>query len=113
MFDISIQAVGLDVAAPNEEQLEAGAPPLLNFVIAAGLQLPIGDPNNAGQPLVVPAGQIRFVLPKAVSLDYAKAIIESAEKIPDLKESDLIIANSLQGADKLAQQMEDISKGKS
>lgn len=109
MFDIQIQALGLDVQAPDEEALEAGAPPLLNYGIVAALVLPIADQN--GQPIRVPAVQIRFGLPKTVSFDYANTIIEEADKVPDLKESDLIVANSLQGVDKLAKQFEDISGG--
>lgn len=114
MFDVSIQAVGLDVAAPDEEQLEAGAPPLLNYIIVAGLGLPFQNPQD-GQPLRVPMAQVRFVLPKDVSLEYAETIVEQSDKLPDVKESDLIIANNLQGAEQLAKQMEDISgvrKGK-
>jgi hypothetical protein len=110
MFDITLQAVGLDVAAPDEEALEAGAPPLLNYIIVAGQMLPIQGPD--GQPVRIPAAQLRFALPKDVSLDFAQIIADQADKLPDLKESDLIIANNLQGVEGLAKQMEDISKGK-
>lgn len=107
MFDTTIQVIGLDVAAPDEETIAAGAPPLLQYVLVAGLALPFEGPDK--QQLRVPAGQIRFALPKDVALEFAEVQVEHAEKLPDLKESDLIIANSLQGVDRLDKQMQDIA----
>lgn len=104
MLDLTIQPLGLDISAPEDEQLEAGAPPVVQFVIVAGTTLPFQGPD--AQPIRVPSAQIRFALPKEAALKLAEMAVEQADRLPDQKESDLVIANSLQGVDKVAEQFQ-------
>jgi hypothetical protein len=112
MFDVSLNAIGIDAVAPDEEQIEAGAPPLVNLVVAAGTPLPFAGPDQ--QPIVVPTAQFRFNLTKEIALQYAEAIVNAADKLPDApKESDLVIAKDPAAANRLAEQMEGFAGGRS
>lgn len=104
MFDVTFQPLGLDVQAPDKEQVEAGVPPVLSFLLVAGLGVPVGDPAQ-GQGMQVPSAQLRFGLPKDVALQFAEAIVEAADKLPDTKQSDLIIPGDPSQVDAFAKQM--------
>lgn len=97
MFDITLNAVDIDVTEVelgNEHAVQA------SFVI--GIMLPIS--SGPGQPpLIAPGGVVRLPLSKSAAIDFFKGGLEVAEGLPDEpKESDLVVASSLEGVDKFA-----------
>lgn len=93
MFDVTVQPLGVSIATPPD-----GAGAELEVIVAAGIFLPFD--TGTGQPLPVPVAQIRFPMGRDFALKYAESLKTEAEKLP--KQSDIAVASSLQGIDRIA-----------
>lgn len=95
MLNLMLSPMGINVAAPEEEGSQE-----LQVVITLGMALPFEQAPGAG-PVMVPFTQVILPLDKTNALQLAKTLTDAAEKLQ--KKSDLTIANSLGGVDKMAQ----------
>jgi hypothetical protein len=78
-FDITLSPVGLNLAVPNEAEIEAGNT-VVQIVVPVGMMLPFeGAP---GQPMVAPVGVIRIPVPRELGIDFGKKIAEACEAMP-------------------------------
>jgi len=96
-FETTYRIVNYDVLEA-EDHIES--------VLTTGLPVPIPTPEGMAM-MPVPAGVIRFPLTKKAAEEYGQQILDAAAKLPDEINSNLVIANSLQGVDKAA----DFQKG--
>lgn len=91
MFDIGVQPLGANVA-PTEDGVE--------LTVVLGIPMPFQDPQNPGNPLMAPMGQVRIPLAREFGISLGKKIAEECEKLP--KESNLTVASSLHGVEQIA-----------
>lgn len=83
MFEISLNALGVDAEVPTTEQQDAGAPPMVQVQVVGGSALPLGDPQNPGRPMMFPSAAVSFALNRDAALGFAKLLTEKAEALPE------------------------------
>ncbi len=106
-FDANVNVVGTSIGVPTDEQLEAGAPSVLEIAIKVGQQLPFSQ--GPGQPAVTAElGTMRFALERDMALEFFEKGLEAARTLP--VKSSLDIATSLDGVEEAAKQMADLTK---
>lgn len=89
MFDATLQAIAVEVV-PEETHVA--------LVIMLGLALPTPD----GKVLRVPGGILRLPMSRDAAIKHGTELKDAGESVPEKKESDLVVANSLQGVDEAA-----------
>ncbi len=103
MFDTTIQPIDTTLNVPSEESIQAakeGGPPVnLELQLLMGILLPLGQ---NGQPVGAPYGVLRVPLNKEGAISLGKALLESAENLPDTVRSDLAVASSMADVNKVA-----------
>jgi hypothetical protein len=94
-----LDVAGLDVTTPTPEEIEAGARPeiIVTLFTASETPLPIADPSNPGQPIVVPlpGPRYRFRLDGEGAEGVGARLIEAGSKLP--RRSRIETATSLVG----------------
>lgn len=112
MFEINLNALGVDAEAPTAEQLEAGAPELVHLQAVGGSALPLGDPQNPGRPMMFPSCAVNFALNKEAALGLAKLLEEKANELPDEKPQSgrIALANSMSDVERHAQEQARLTK---
>lgn len=106
-FDANVNVVGTSIGVPTEEQLEAGAPSVLEIAIKVGQQLPFSQ--GPGQPgVTAELGTMRFALERDMAIEFFEKGLEAAQSLPAKPNID--IATSLDGIDEAAKQMADLTK---
>jgi hypothetical protein len=98
-MDSTIQPVGANIIGP-EEGSDAES---VQLVFIDGVPLPFGDPNNPGQPIMLPTGAIRVSLTRSFGLQLTEKLREELEKLPEEHHSPIQVATSLTGVDRLAE----------
>jgi len=105
MLEISIDCVGVDADIPDEQQLEAGAPPHVMLQVVGGTDLPFAQPGTQ-RPLRVPTTSVRFTLTKEAADQLGDLLKEQSAKLPETKQSSLQIASSLSEAEHVAKALD-------
>lgn len=106
-FDATLNVAGLTVSAPNEEALRDDSQPAQLMV---GLTLGNVMPTQKG-PAVVPFGRLQFPLDREDALKVADSIREEAEKLPERKHSDIMVASNLNEVEEAAKRMKQVTDG--
>lgn len=106
MFDTLLNIMSVTTQAPSPEELDAGAEPELIVSLVPGLVLPLADPGNPHQPIVVPMGQLRFRLDGEASVRIGSKLVEDGERIP--ARSRVEVATSMAGAEEAARRLEEL-----
>lgn len=103
MFDITLNAVDLDVG-----ETELGGQPVAQLSFVLGIMLPLA--SGPGQPpLIAPSGVVRIPLDKEGAINLFREGLEVAENLPDPpKDSGLVLANNLDGVDRVAKAEADL-----
>lgn len=83
MFEIGFQPLALQVSAPSEDELRAGAPSELMLHITGGVFVPVDSNPSSTQAYPIPAATFRFPLNKDAAKEAGQRLIEEAEKLPD------------------------------
>jgi hypothetical protein len=97
MIDATVNTIHTEVEVLEEDGQARAA----QIVMVGGMILPIA--SGPGQPpLQVPALALRFPMGKAALGQLIERAQEAYDALPEERTSDLMIANSLQGVDKLA-----------
>lgn len=110
-FDVTLNAGAPALGVPSQEQLDGGVPPAIEVIVPIALPLPI-SPGPGQPPLMMQAGVVRFELNKKAALDFFKKGLEETEKLPEEKPtSKLVTAQSLDGVDQAAAEMQRFSDG--
>jgi hypothetical protein len=96
MFDLTLQIGHVEVV-PNDDHIVINMHPVM--------LLPVGN----GQAMPVPCGIVRVPMAKDAAATHAEAILDvvegnEGEAPKPQSKSDLVIANSMQGVDKVADQ---------
>ena len=78
--DTTLNPLGLNLAVPNEEEVDP-ANPLLQLIVTVGTIFPIDIGN--GQPLPIPIGQYRIPIPRELAIDLGHKLVESGEGLPE------------------------------
>lgn len=81
--DTEVAVLTPTIGVPSPEALEAGAPPVLELGIIAGLTLPVPNPQDPSQPLVIPAGKYKFNFTRQQAIELFTAALEAAETLPE------------------------------
>lgn len=90
LFDMTIQTVGYSVA-PDPET-EGG----LIITLAVGVPMP----SPPGQPpFILPMGQMKYPMQKGDAVAFVNAIVEAAEGVPDVNQSQLVITDKMPDVD--------------
>lgn len=106
-FDANINVVGTSIGMPTEEQMNAGAPAVLELGLKVGQQLPFSQ--GPGQPPVTAdLGMLRFTLDREVAIEFFEKGLEAAKTLPVKPNID--IATNLEGVEEAAKQMADLTK---
>jgi hypothetical protein len=103
MIEISINTLAVDAEAPTEEQIEAGAPPLVAMQLVGGSALPLADPNNPQRPVQFPSIAINVPLNKESALSLSKLLAEKAGSLPSAPSGKIIQASSMADVAQVAQ----------
>lgn len=104
-FETSLNVVATDVATPTEEALEEGAPPILEVNLVVGLAIPVPQGGQMGLAQIG-IGKYTYALPKEAAVEFFKKGLEAAEALPDEQRSKIEIATSLDGVDKVQEQID-------
>jgi hypothetical protein len=102
-FETTYNIIGLSAHAPSDEELEAGAEPLVTVNITPGLMLPMENPQAPGQPIVVPLGQIRYRINGEACIEFGETLINEGQRMP--KRSKVDIVSSMAGVDEVADRL--------
>jgi hypothetical protein len=94
-FDVTVQPIGFSLVTPEEGSDPQG----IQLVVTVGMALPFERGPGQG-PVLAPVANVRIPLTREAGLSMADAVREACEKLP--KESDLTVATSLAGVDRLA-----------
>jgi len=97
------------VQVPEESDIEPGTVPLLTLQLVEGLALPIPDPNNPGQPIVIPAVEYSFGLAGETAIQIGTRLVEGGEKLP--KPSRIAVASNVQGVEAVADRLASLRNG--
>ncbi len=103
VFDAMLNVMSVNTSAPTDEDIANGAEPMLVISLVPGLMLPLADPNNPSQPIVVPGGNLRFRLDGEAAVAIGQKMVEDGKRLP--KRSRIEIASDLTGAEKAAEHM--------
>lgn len=96
MHETTLNIIGINFVLSQDPDESS-----LRVAFVTGMPLPIPGPD--GGPLQVPSGQYLIPLNKDMAIQLADRLREEAEKLPDEKpKSDIQVAQSLQGVDRLA-----------
>lgn len=100
MLEIGVDLLGSPgVEVPTQEVIDAGVPPLVHIQVVSGMIIPLGQ-----KMAKIPSTVISWQMSKEMALDFAANVLEAAEKLPEEKKvSDLTVATSLHGVEKLAE----------
>lgn len=104
MFDTMLNVMSVTTQAPTEKELEAGASPELVLSLVPALILPVADPENPNQPIIVPAGHLRFRIDGEAAVSVGRKMIEEGERLP--RRPRVEVATSLSGAEDAARRLE-------
>lgn len=77
MFELTFQPLALNVQAPPDADLQAGATPEISFQIVGGLILPI-----QGQTAAIPAVAFSFALNKDDSKRVGGELVKESDRLP-------------------------------
>lgn len=104
MIDAMLNIMSVTTQGPSQEELDAGANPELIVSLVTGLVLPLADPGNPNQPIVVPAGQVRFRLDGDAAVTIGEKMAEEGKRLPARPRVE--VATSLAGAEDAARRLE-------
>lgn len=112
MFELSLNALGVDAEVPSQEQRDAGAPALVALQVVGGSALPLGDPQNPGRPMVFPSAAVNFSLNKKAALEFAELVKKKAEELPDevVASGKIVTAHSMGDVAQTAAQQHRLTK---
>ncbi|WP_028058445.1 hypothetical protein [Candidatus Solirubrobacter pratensis] len=101
MLDTTIlHLMGGGVTAPEADEIEPGTVPTLVLNLVSGLALPFANPDDPGQPLVIPSQAFNFRMNADVAVQIGQMLLDSGQKMP--KPSRLALATSVPGAEAAA-----------
>lgn len=103
MFDTMLNVLSVTTSGPSEDDVANGADPHIVVSVLTGMALPLADPANPGQPLVVPGGQVRFRLDGDAAVAIGTKLAEQGAALP--KRPRIEIAQSLAGAEQAAERI--------
>lgn len=103
MFDAMLKVLSVNTSAPTDEEIAAGAVPMVVVTLTTGLALPFADPQDPGKPMVIPDASYRFHLDGDVCAAIGSKMVEAGKRLP--KPSRLLTASSLAGAEDVAAQI--------
>lgn len=101
-----LNVMSVTTSAPSEEDLANGATPEIIMSLGLGIVLPLADPANPSQPVVVPGGQVRFRLDGEAAEEVGNKMAEEGARLP--RRSRLEIASSVSAAEEAARRLESL-----
>jgi hypothetical protein len=103
MIDVSLQAISITAAAPNEDDLKAGMPPEIQLAVTGGIFIP-----TQGNAIPIPGMRVKFNLDRDSALEIGKSLVEEGEKLPTHK---IEVASNLSNVVDLAKVDKKLRKG--
>jgi len=101
-FEASVNVLGTSIAVPEEESIKAGAPSVVEVILAVAMQLPFAQQQGA-PPMMAHIGNIKYQLDRDSAIKFFRSGLEAAEKSPAA--SNLAIATDLSAVENAAEQM--------
>jgi hypothetical protein len=109
-LDISLTVLSAGLSVPSEEQLAAGADPVLEVALHVGIPLPFSQ--GPGQPpMIAPLAVVRYKMDRDAAVDFFGTAKEEAEKLPKPSQIQTASAADLANAAAVAKRLEDLKKG--
>lgn len=102
-FETTYNIIGISAHAPTDEELAAGADPLVMVNLTPGLMLPMENPAQPGQPVVIPLGQVRYRISGEASIEFGHTLVAEGERMP--KKTHVDIATSMAGVEEVANRL--------
>lgn len=107
MFDATLNVMSVHTDAPTQEQIDQGANPEVIMSIVPGIVLPLADPANPTEPVVVPGGQFRIRLDGEAAVTIGTRLAEQGKALPPRRPK-IEVAASLAGADEAARRLAEL-----
>lgn len=106
-FETTYNIIGISAHGPSVEDVEGGADPLVLVRVTPGLMLPIPNPRNPTQPLIIPIGDVQYRLDRTAAIEFGHNLVEEGERLP-LPKPKIDVATSLAGVDAVADRLADL-----
>ncbi len=105
MMDITLTAMGLEIATPDDEALTNGADPEVVVRVTSALMVPVVDPQTQ-RPIgmmPVPNGRYSFTIGDPEEAErFFEHGLERARELPRRRKSDIAIASGMGDVERAA-----------